>query len=158
MLKMIALLILAFVLASCNTASPMSSLSEPSPEQQLLSNKEGLSLVLEKDNYVESPLVIATTITNDSMQDYGFGDYFYIELNKEGKWYILTHSDAVFINNPQLNDFGHVLAAGEKIEMRFSIEDLGIELAPGEYRLVKTFLAQQQPFYEISIAAPFSVD
>ena len=136
----------------------MRALKEPSPDQELASSKAGVSLFLEKDNYEESPSVIATTIKNDSSQDFGFGEYFHIELKQKSGWHILTHSDAVFINNPNLNDFGHVLAAGEKIDMIFSIEELGIELASGEYRIVKTFLSQEDPFFEISVAFSFNVN
>lgn len=153
---MLLLLILVF-LAACGKDSSVATIANPSPDQELPSSKAGLSLLLEEHSYVGSPSVIATTIKNDSMQDFGFGEYFYIELKRKSGWHILTHSDAVFINNPHLNDFGRVLAAGGETDMKFSIEELGIELAPGEYRIVKTFLSQDEPFFEISIASPFEV-
>ena len=154
---MLLLLILVFLVA-CGEDSSVATIANPSPDQELASSKAGLSLLLEEHSYAGSPSVIATTLKNDSMQDFGFGEYFHIELKRKSGWHILTHSDAIFINNPHLNDFGRVLAAGGEMDMRFSIEELGIELAPGEYRIVKTFLSQEEPFFEISIASSFDVE
>lgn len=158
MKKWIWLLLVVWVLVGCSEEMPMKVLAEPSPDQEMASSKAGLSLLLEKDIYAESPSTITLIIRNDGMQSFGFGEYFHIEIKKNGEWYMLTHSDAVFINNPQMNDFGHVLSAGQKTTMVFSIEKLGIVLVPGEYRLVKTFLTQEQPFFEISIASVFVVE
>ena len=158
MKKMMWVVFFAALLVGCSEEPSMMALSDPSPDQELASSKGGLSLLLEECSYTESPSVIRTTIKNDSMQDFGFGEYFYIELKRKSGWHILTHSDAVFINNPHLNDFGRVLPAGTETNMGFSIEELGIELAPGEYRIVKTFLSQEEPFFEISIASPFRVE
>ena len=158
MKKILCLMFLLALLTACGGEPLMNTLTEPSPDQELASTKGGLSLLLEKNHYMESPSVIGTTIKNDTMQDFGFGEYFHIEMKQASGWHILTHSDAVFINNPHLNDFGHLLQAGDEVDMRFSIEELGIELAPGKYRIVKTFLSQEEPFFEISIASPFRVE
>ncbi|MBT2569553.1 immunoglobulin-like domain-containing protein [Planococcus sp. ISL-110] len=158
MRKLVLFLLISLFLVACSKDSSVATIANPSPDQELSFSKAGLSLLLEEHRYVGSPSVIAMTIKNDSMQDFGFGEYFHIELKRKSGWHILIHSDAVFINNPHLNDFGRVLAAGDETDMRFSIEELGIELAPGEYRIVKTFLSQEDPFFEISVASPFSVE
>ncbi|WP_298827822.1 immunoglobulin-like domain-containing protein [uncultured Planococcus sp.] len=156
--KIILFLMIAVFLVACGNDSTVATIQNPSPDQELASSKAGLSLLLEEHSYEGSPSIIATTIKNDSMQDYGFGQYFHIELKRKSGWHILTHSDAVFINNPQLNDFGRVLAAGDETDMDFSVKELGIVLAPGEYRIVKTFLSQEAPIFEISIASSFVVN
>ncbi|ANU10737.1 hypothetical protein A1A1_09811 [Planococcus antarcticus DSM 14505] len=158
MKKIIGLALIAVLFAACGVEPPMTTLTDPSPDQEMASSKSGLSLLLDEQIFAETPSVIVTTIKNDSMQDFGFGEYFHIEFKKDGEWYILTHSDAVFINNPNMTDFGNVLSAGQKTTMVFSIEKLGIVLVPGEYRLVKTFLTQEQAFFEISIASAFAVE
>lgn len=157
MRKITLFLMIAVFLVACGQDSSVATIENPSPDQEMASSKAGLSLLLEEHSYMGSPSVIATTIKNDSIQDFGFGEYFHIELKRESGWHIVTHSDAVFINNPQLNDFGHVLAAGNETDMQFSVKELGIELAPGEYRIVKTFLSQEAPIFEISIASSFVV-
>ena len=158
MKKMIWAVACAVILMGCAEEPSMTTLADPSPDQELASTKGGLSLLLEEQSYTGSPSVIRSTIMNDSMQDFGYGEYFHIELKQKDGWHILTHSDAVFIKNPHLNDFGHVLMAGSEMDMKFSIDELGIELAPGEYRIVKTFLSQGNSFYEVTVAQPFTVN
>lgn len=150
-------LLFVLLLAACSDEVTVPTLTDPSPEQALQSSKSGLSLSLAKETYDQSFLSIETTIKNESQQTYGFGAYYYIEVNKNGEWYIVTHSDAVFLKNKQFTDSGQLLLAGSEVKLTFSLEPLGITLVPGEYRLVKTFLTQTEPFFEITIAAPFKV-
>src|SRR5690554_4239115 len=107
MKKILCLVFLLILLTACGGEPLMNTLAEPSPDQVLASSEAGLSLDLKETHYMESPSMIGTTIKNDSVQDFGFGEYFHIEMKQASGWYILTHSDAVFINNPHLNDFGH---------------------------------------------------
>ena len=158
MKKIQCLMLLLALMTACGKEPLMNTLAEPSPDQVLASSEAGLSLDLEKTRYNKSPALIRMELENDSKQDFGYGEYVYIELKQQDDWHLLTHSDAVFINNPDFNDFGYILQAGTKTEMEFSIEGLGIELAPGEYRIVKTFLSQDGPYFEISLASPFRVE
>lgn len=158
MKKILCLVFLLAMLTACGREPLMKTLADPSPDQLLHSSEAGLSMHLEKARYQKSSIVIGMELENDSGQDFGYGDYVYIELKQQDGWHLLTHSDAVFINNPDFNDFGYILQAGTKTEMEFSIEGLGIELAPGEYRIVKTFLSQDVPYFEISLASPFRVE
>ena len=153
----ILLFMLILLLSACGAEETVRTLEYPSPDQELFPDGARLSLSLAKDVFSGSPSLIEITIKNDSQQDYEYGDYYYIEVNKNGKWYTMTHSDAVFLNNPQLNDFGHMLAAGSQVEQVFSIEMLDVTLILGKYRLVKTLLSQDEPFHEVSLAFPFTV-
>lgn len=156
-MKYLILFLSVLLLADCSQNTLPKTLEDPSPIQQIPASSAGLTLELENDSFSGSPSVIETNLKNDSLNPYEYGDYYYIEVKKEDGWFILTHSDAVFIKNPQLTDFGHVLISGSQIQQTFSIELLGVTLPPGEYRLVKTFLSQEQPFHEISLSSPFTV-
>lgn len=157
-MKKIIFIFIMVLLVGCAPEEAVKTLQDPSPDQEIPSSREGLELTLSQMVYAESPTVIDTSITNNSQQDYEYGDYYYIEVNKKGDWYTLVHSDAVFLNNPQLKDFGHMLPAGSEIQQAFSIDMLGVTLYPGEYRLVKTFLSQGKPYHEVSLAFPFTVE
>lgn len=149
---------LVLLLAACGNASAPTMLPDPVPDQEMGSSEEGLSLVLAEDHFIGSPTLIHTVVRNDSEEAYQLGEFYHIEMRQDGKWYILTYSDAVFLKNPQFRDFGNVLATGSEARQSFSVKDLGLPLVPGNYRLVKTFLSQGEPFHEVSVAAPFQVE
>lgn len=157
-MKKISLILFILILTACNKEPAVTTLKDPSPDQELLQKESGLSLSLAEELYDESPVSIKTALKNEGQYDFGHGEYYYIEVKKSGEWYTVIHSDAVFLNNPQLKDFGSRLSAGGMAEQDFSIDLLGITLLPGEYRLVKTFLSLDEPFFEISLAAPFTVE
>lgn len=156
-MKYLLLVISVLLLTACSQNTLPKTLEDPSPDQQIPDSYAGMTMSLVNDSYSGSPSDIEVHLENGSLQSYEYGDYYYIEVKKADGWFILTHSDAVFIENPQLTDFGHVLIPGSQIEQTFSIEVLGVTLPPGEYRLVKTFLSEEQPFHEISLSSPFTV-
>ncbi|HSP22974.1 MAG TPA: immunoglobulin-like domain-containing protein [Planococcus sp. (in: firmicutes)] len=157
-MKKIIMLLSVLVLAACSNETSVTTLTDPSPDQELHSSEAGLSMSLAEDTYDKFPSLIEATITNESQQNYGFGEFYHIEVNKNNKWYIVTHSDAVFLNNQRFNDSGQLLAAGSEKQLTFFIDQIGVALIPGEYRVVKTFLSPKEPFFEIAIASPFSVE
>ncbi|HSJ38352.1 MAG TPA: immunoglobulin-like domain-containing protein [Planococcus sp. (in: firmicutes)] len=110
------------------------------------SSEAGLSMSLAEDTYDKPPSLIKATIKNESQQNYEFGEFYHIEVNKNGEWYIVTHSAALFLENQQFTDFGQLLVAGSEVQQPFFIDQLGVTLVPGEYRLVKPFLSQNEPF------------
>ncbi|PKH08625.1 immunoglobulin-like domain-containing protein [Planomicrobium sp. MB-3u-38] len=156
-MKYLLFVISVLLLAACSQNALPKTLKDPSPIQQIPASSAGLTLELEDDSFSRSPSAIEASMKNDSLKHYDYGDYFYIEVKKEDGWYILTHSDAVFIENPHLTDFGHVLLSGSRIKQSFSFDLLKVTLPAGEYRLIKTFLSKEQPFHEISLSAPFTV-
>lgn len=157
-MKKFSVVFMLLFLASCSNANGMSTLEHPSPDQDLLQQDAGLSLWLAKDSYKESPNQIEIILKNESQNDVIYGEYYYLEMKKQGKWYALKHSDAVFLDNPKMKDFGKQLKIGEQTEQQFSIGLLGVELGHGEYRLVKTFMLAEDPGIEISLAAHFKVE
>ena len=151
-------LTLILVLTACGNESTISTLSYPVPDQEMHGSEEGLSLTLEEDIYLGSPFVIKTVVQNATSSDYQLGEFFHIEVNKDGQYFIITYSDAVFLKNPSFKDYGNVLSANSKAHQTFSVDALGVTLIPGEYRLVKTFLSLGKPLYELSVAVPFTVE
>ena len=157
-MKRFNVVFLLLFLASCSNGNEISTLEHPSPDQDLLQQESGLSLLLAKDSYKESPDQIEIILKNESRNDVIYGEYFYLEMKKQGKWYALKHSDAVFLDNPEMKDFGMRLKFGEQTEQQFSIDLLGVKLGHGKYRLVKTFMSVDDPGLEISLAALFKVE
>lgn len=157
-MKSILIMICVLLLIACQNSSAVITLEDASTDQLVSATHAGLTLELHQQTYQESPSILETTLINNSSQDFEYGDYFYLEVEKEGAWFLLVHSDAVFIENPKLIDFGRVLPAGSHVQQDFSIDMLGLKLPPGQYRVVKTFLSKSLPFQEISLAVPFKVD
>lgn len=157
-MKKFSVVFVLLFLASCSNANGMSTLEHPSPDQDLLQQDSGLSVWLAKDSYKESPDRLNIIVKNESRNDVIYGEYFYLEMKKQGKWYALKHSDAVFLDNPEMKDFGMRLKIGEQTKQQFSIGLLGVELSHGEYRLVKTFMPAEDPGHEISLAALFTIE
>jgi hypothetical protein len=153
-MKIWLIVVVLLQLVACSKAETIPLLAEPVPLQTLASTDQGLSLVLEENSFNEAPSVIKTTIRNDGQQDYQFGEFYSIEMKKEGQWYAVVYSDAVFFNNRAFKDYGRVLEPHTEFQQAFSIDELGLALVSGEYRLVKTLLGEDR---EISIAVLFTV-
>ncbi|WP_172370341.1 immunoglobulin-like domain-containing protein [Sporosarcina jiandibaonis] len=151
------LISIMLILSTCGNETVVNTLPDPVPDQEIHSSEEGLSLTLLEDTFTGSPSIISTYIQNESQDNYSYGGFYHIEVEKDGQWFIITYSDAVFIQNPRFKDFGSTLLAGDEAFQSFSVEELGVTLFPGDYRLVKTFLSQGESFYEITVAVPFFV-
>ncbi|MCM3638643.1 hypothetical protein M3152_13135 [Sporosarcina luteola] len=158
MKKLFILLLALLLLVACTQEPTVAILPDPAPDQEISYSEEGLSLELVESIFEESPAAIHTIVRNDSGQPYRLGEFYHIEMKVDGKWHVITYSDAVFLNNPSFRDFGNILKDGEEGRQLFSVEALGITLIPGDYRLVKTFLSITEPYHEVSVAATFSVE
>ncbi|WP_301110103.1 immunoglobulin-like domain-containing protein [Sporosarcina sp.] len=156
MKKWMLLSVMLFFLSGCGSTLAVSTLAEPAPDQLLPSQSEGISLELIKNEFHGSPSAIKTIITNKADGTFEIGPFYHIELYKENLWYIITYSDAVFLRDPHFRDSGISLNSHSEITQEFSVEDLGVELYKGTYRLVKTAV-QKEPYHEVMIAAPFIV-
>ena len=156
-MKRILIIVLFLILTACAADETVPTLPDPVPDQEINSTENGLTLTLGDNLFSESPSHIKTTLQNNSLRDYGYGDFYHIEVRVDGLWYMITYSDVVFLKNKRFTDSGSLLLSGKHAQQHFSVEALGVTLLPGEYRLVKSFLAQGEPFHEVSVAAPFSV-
>lgn len=159
MKKIMWLLTLAICLSlsACGSASEMHTLSDPAPEQLLESSNQGLTLSLHQTIYTEGISTFHTTLINSGETSYEYGEYYHIELLKNEQWYTLSHSDAVFYENPYFTNLGRLLAPGKVVHQTFSTETIRVQLVPGQYRLVKMFLKPVAPYYVVNLAVPFTV-
>lgn len=157
-MKRILMISLFLLLTACSRETTLSTLADPVPDQERNASNNGISLILEDIIFDDSPTHINTIVQNHSKRDYQYGEFYHIEVNKEGYWYIITYSNAVFLKNRRFIDTGSILPAGEEVRQVFSIEDLGVTLPAGEYRLVKTLLAKDGPYEELSVAVLFTVE
>ncbi|MCZ2259108.1 immunoglobulin-like domain-containing protein [Sporosarcina sp. G11-34] len=151
-------IVFILILAACGKEATVRMLPDPAPDQEMNYAQNGITLILDENSFDTSPSLIGTTLQNDSLRNYGYGAFYHIEIRVDGLWHMITYSDAVFLKNKRFTDSGNILLAGEKVHQQFSVEELGVTLLPGEYRLVKSFLAQGEPFHEVSVAAPFTVE
>lgn len=145
------------LLVACTQKPTVAIFPDPAPDQEIPSSEEGLSLELVESIFEESPTAIRI-VRNDSGQPYRLGEFYPIEMKVDGKWHVITYSDAVFLYNPSFRDFGNALNDGEEGRQLFSVEALGITLIPVDYRLVKTFLSITEPYHEVSVAAIFFME
>lgn len=144
------------LLQGCGAAESVPVIPEPAPDQVIPSSAEGLSLELVHNEFPESPDEIEAVVVNNSGKPFEAGSFYHIEVLEEDGWHIAVYSDAVFHRNEHFRDGGRTLPDQEMIQQTFSVEDLGLILPAGHYRIVKTLL-QREPYHEVSIAAPFTV-
>lgn len=67
--------------------------------------------------------------TNQSDQLWGFGEYYKIEVIKDGRWYYAPNYEPVSVH-----DLGHELEPGQSSTLIYDLSPYG-SLAPGEYRI-----------------------
>lgn len=158
MRKILFVALLLLVPAACQHEKMISTLPDAAPDQQMGTSEGGVTLTLEKTSYTDPTPEIKITLHNESDHDYQYGDFYHIEVLKDGQWYMITYSDAVFLKNKSFTDSGHILPAYDEARQTFLVEALGVELSPGQYRLVKTFLSRSDTFQEYAVAAPFTVE
>ncbi len=157
-MKLKHLVILLLLLTACTNNVTLNTLPDPVPDQRMYESANDLSLTLIQNDYKTSPRTIETVIRNDSQVEYEYGDFFHIEVLQKEEWYMITYSDVVFLKGKSFRDFGKIITPGSEIEQTFSVEALDVVLPLGEYRLVKTFLSRGEPFHEVSLAVPFSIE
>lgn len=157
-MKKVLLFLLVLFLTACSDETYVTTLAEPTPDQELLPNDAGCSLSISKDVYTDPAPFFEITLKNESPISYEYGEYYRIDVYKEDKWYIMTHSDAVFLENPRFTNLGLLLPPGREVHQTFFVKLLGVTLVPGEYRLVKIFQTPKEPFYVVTLAVPFTVE
>lgn len=157
-MKKYIVLVFFLLLTACSEQIQVPTLAEPTPDQKLNMTEAGLSLSISKQDYVENSPTFNTTLNNKSEISYEYGEYYHIEIFKDNNWYIVTHSDAVFLDDPNFTNLGHLISPEEEVNQTFSVTKLNLTLVPGEYRLVKIFMKPQEPFYTVTLAVPFTVE
>lgn len=144
------------LLAACGNDESITTLIDPTPDQIIPAQTEGIVLELPQQQFAESPTHIETKVVNESTDTFEIGPFYHIEVLKDDQWYIITYSDAVFLRDSHFRDGGSILEGHQEIQQTFSVENLGVTLPTGEYRLVKTLL-QHDPYHEVTVSARFTV-
>lgn len=145
------------LLVGCSKEPSIATLADPTPDQLMAAEEEGLSIELAEDQFKLSPATVEAIVRNESGEPFQIGPFFHIEVLKNDEWYMITYSDAVFLENPSFRDGGYVLQDGEEVRQVFSVESLDVTLPGGAYRLVKTFTRFGEQYHEVTVAAPFYV-
>lgn len=145
------------LLAGCGAEASVAILPDPVPDQAMAGMKEGISMTVSDVRTDGEQAVIAYSLENRRAEPVGCGGYAAIEKLESDGWHGVIYSDAVFYRKPGFRDFGKTLAPGaEKVQLLDTAE-LGVELPPGRYRLVKTVVADGGSGTKISVASEFDI-
>ena len=96
-------------------------------DEQTAEVPEGLTLTVEDIGTSE----ITVRITNNSEEEFSYGEYFSIQKQIDGQWYTVP----VRADNVGFQDIAHILPNGESASETYNLNIYGT-LEPGTYRLV----------------------
>ena len=103
-------------------------------DEQTAEVPEGLTLTVEDIGTSE----ITVRITNNSGEEFSYGEYFSIQKQIEGQWYTVP----VRADNVGFQDIAHILPNGESASETYNLNIYGT-LEPGTYRLVVETLSAE---------------
>jgi len=155
-MKKVLFILMMMLISGCGGQKDTVILSEPVPYQSLPAHAEGIFMALEEDIFYGTPEKMHVTLLNDSREVYHYGAYYQLEYKKDGMWHIVPYRENIFAKYPDFKNTGKLLEPNEGIEQNYLPEDLDLKLAPGNYRLVKTFIHSSDD-YTVSVAVPFTI-
>ena len=120
-------------------------LDAPSPNQEIQSSNNNLQMNIEEYNPKHTDANIKMVIINSGDTVFGYGEYFYIEKNVDGEWYMLAFDDAVFSNFSEFDNYGKALSPGRREEIIINLKTYRLKFDSGEYRVVKAFRHHGDP-------------
>lgn len=103
-------------------------------DEQTAEVPEGLTLTVEDIGTSE----ITVRITNNSGEEFSYGEYFSIQKQIDGQWYTVP----VRADNVGFQDIAHILPNGESASETYNLNIYGT-LEPGTYRLVVETLSAE---------------
>lgn len=103
-------------------------------DEQTAEVPEGLTLTVEDIGTSE----ITVRITNNSGEEFSYGEYFSIQKQIDGQWYTVP----VRADNVGFQDIAHILPDGESVSETYPLDLYGT-LEPGIYRLVVEMLSAE---------------
>lgn len=131
-MKKTALLLLAALLimaaAACNVPS-----SEPSSHDADQKSTD-IQMTADEKTVAGDAESIALTITNESDKEYTYGAASTIEMEQDGKWYVVEPKEDIF-----WIEIAYMIAPGETNEESVTLNKYYGTLKPGNYRIIKTF-------------------
>lgn len=141
----IMIFLISFILNACIKPVSPDLLDNPSPRQDIQSSNNGLQMNIEQSHPERANANIKMDITNTSDTLFGYGEFFYIEKNVDGDWYMLAFEDVVFSDFSDFDNYGKVIPPGTKDEIIIDPEIYQLTLDRGEYRVVKAFRYHDDP-------------
>ncbi len=141
----IMIFLIPFILNACIKPVSPELLDNPSPRQDIQSSNNGLQMNIEQSHPERANANIKMDIINSSDTLFGYGEFFYIEKDVDGDWYMLAFDDAVFADFPYFDNYGKVISPGMKDEIIIDLETYQLTLDSGEYRVVKAFRYHDDP-------------
>ena len=103
-------------------------------DEQTAEVPEGMTLTVEDIGTSE----ITVRITNNSGEEFSYGEYFSIQKQIDGQWYTVP----VRADNVGFQDIAHILPNGESASETYNLNIYGT-LEPGTYRLVVETLSAE---------------
>lgn len=96
-------------------------------EKEVPDSAGGVSMAVERISASE----IVVTITNDSEEEFVYGEYYSLQKKTDGNWYTMP----VWADNIGFPDIANILPAGGSVTKSYDYQIFG-PLKPGEYKLV----------------------
>ena len=127
---------------------------EKAEHQELQNSQNGITLVMEKKQYLTTDKELTATIQNDSDIEISYGRHFSIQKKIDNTWYSVPFKTDLF------EDIGLRLSPHEITQETFSLVRLKDALSPGEYRLLKSFNVFNEDFpveNQVTLATLFIV-
>ena len=141
----IMIFLVPFILTACIRSVTPDLLDDPSPRQGIQSSNNGLQMNIEQSNPKRANSNIKIDIINSSDTLFGYGEFFYIEKNVDGDWYMLAFDEDVFSDFSDFDNYGKVISSGAKDEIIINPEAYQLTFDSGEYRIVKAFRYHDDP-------------
>lgn len=94
---------------------------------------------LEQTTHALSVEKLNLNVHNTGNTFYTYGEFFYMEKEIEGRWYMLEIDDVIFDDFAAFDNYGSRLAPGETTEETIDLNDYALTFDPGKYRIVKAF-------------------
>lgn len=147
----VALAVMLVAACSSEKTKPLTTLSSYGEISNQASTEEAkVEMNTEQPSYSASIDKVTLKIKNDGPTTLTFGTPFTLEKREQGKWYVVPmRSDIAFTS------IGLLVEPGERREDQISMSDLDYTLTKGEYRVIKSFSANEK---EIIVAARFEIE
>lgn len=151
------LFILLFTAAGCALQAPIEQTPAPPLQESPYSEVNmltGISIETEYPSCPAGTAEITLIWTNQTAQEYYFGEAFLIEWNVNGVWYVLPMQEGV-----AFHDIAYILEPNSTRAHKLSIQFAYGALPEGAYRVVMPAIAQSEEQTEIyPLTAAFTID
>lgn len=118
-------------------------------ESEYKEEDKEVEISVEEENITSKTEQLTISFNNLSDYDYTYGKDLHLELQMEGKWYVVPT-----LENVAWEDIGYFLPSNETNELEFPLIDSYGELKKGNYLIVKELYSNGEP---IVVFAEFKI-